>query len=192
MRLAAFAARLLLQYHLEMYPRVLAFAKAILERVPANARILEIGAGEGQLTQLLRDAGCNVTPLDPKPRAAFDVITLRFEDFEAEPQSYDCIATQLVLHHAEDLDALLNKAQKLLKADGILAIDDYGWERASDDVSDEWRNERRDLYTSEVMLEALRACFMQTYYADHAYFGDGAGDDSLAFTFIGKRKREPA
>jgi hypothetical protein len=42
------------------------------------------------------------------------------------------------------------------------------------------------------MLEALRACFMQTYYADHAYFGDGAGDDSLAFTFIGKRKREPA
>jgi hypothetical protein len=27
---------------------------------------------------------------------------------------------------------------------------------------------------------------MQVHYADHAYFEDGAGHDSLAFTFIGK------
>jgi SAM-dependent methyltransferase len=175
-----------------LYPRVQNFAQALLQHVPKRAKILEIGCGEGQLTQLLRDAGCDVTPLDPKPRAPFDVFEVHFEDFEAPPQSFDCIATQLVLHHAGNLDVFLDKAQRLLRADGVLAIDDYGWERQSDDVTREWRDERRDLHTSQTMLEALHNGFTQVYYADHAYFHDGAGSDSLAFTFIGRPIRPHA
>lgn len=169
-----------------IYPRVQSFAEAILKRVPEHAKILEIGCGEGQLTQLLRDAGCNVTPVDPKPGAPFEVFQVHFEDFEAPPQSFDCIATQLVLHHADSLESFLDKAHALLRADGMLAIDDYGWERDCAQATEDWRNERRDLHTSTVMLEALRRRFDQVYYTDHAYFQDGAGDDSLAFTFIGK------
>jgi len=172
-----------------MYVRVVNFANLILQYIPKHANVLEIGCGEGQLTQLLRDAGCEVTPLDPKPRAPFDVFEVHFEDFEGPPKSFDCIATQLVLHHAHELDAFLDKAQRLLKAGGVLAIDDYGWERPDKDVSEEWRDERRDLHTSVAMLQALRKRFTPIYYADHAYFDDGAGSDSLAFTFVGRPMR---
>lgn len=168
-----------------MYPRVQAFARAILERVPPGGRVLEIGCGEGQLTQALREGGCKVTPIDPKPRAPFRVVRVTFGEFDSPPHHFDCIATQLVLHHAPDLDAFLHKAQQLLRLSGIIAIDDYGWERAADEVTQQWRDDRRDLHTSAVMLEALERHFMPTYYADHAYFDDGAGTDKLAFTFIG-------
>ncbi len=169
-----------------IYPRVDAFARAIMKRVSKGGDILEIGCGEGQLTTILRDAGYNVTPLDPKERAPFEVFAVRFEDYDAPAHSFDCIATQLVLHHVDDLEAFLEKARTLLKPSGLLAIDDYGWERASDEVSEEWRNDRSDLHTSEVMLAALRKRFAEMHYSDHAYFDDGVGTDTLAFTFIGR------
>lgn len=168
-----------------MYPRVTAFARAILERVPTGAHVLEIGCGEGQLTQALREGGCKVTPIDPKPRAPFNVVQVTFGEFDSPARHFDCIATQLVLHHAPDLDAFLRKAELLIRPTGIIAIDDYGWERAADEVSEQWREERRDLHTSRVMLDALERRFTRKYYADHAYFDDGAGSDTLAFTFIG-------
>jgi ubiquinone/menaquinone biosynthesis C-methylase UbiE len=156
-----------------------------MERIPKGADILEIGCGEGQLTTILRAAGCNVTALDPKQRAPFEVLAVRFEDFDAEPHSFDCIAMQLVLHHVDHLTAFLAKVRRLLKSTGIIAVDDYGWERASNRVTEEWRNDRRDLHTSQVMLQELRRQFIQIEYGDHAYFDDGAGHDRLAFTFIG-------
>lgn len=162
-----------------------AFADAILERVPAGARILEIGCGEGQLTQALRHAGCEVTPIDPKRRAPFEVVPVSFEDYDAPPQHFDCIATQLVLHHVADLETFLDKARRLLRLGGIIAIDDYGWERPNNEVTQEWRDDRSDLHTSVAMLNALEKRFTRAYYTDHAYFDDGAGIDKLAFTFIG-------
>lgn len=167
------------------------FALAILPHVPKQARILEIGCGEGNLTQALRDGGCEVIGLDSQPRAPFEIIHARFEDYDAPAQSFDCIATQLVLHHACDLDAFLDKAQRLLNADGVIAVDDYGWERSSEQVTEQWREERRDLHTSERMLAALRRRFRQLGYIDHAYFADGLGSDSLAFTFIGAQRFLP-
>ena len=173
-----------------MYRRTRDFARAILQRIPERATVLEIGCGEGRLTQLLREAGCAVTALDPNPRAPFEVVGLPFETFEAPVQSFDCIAAQLVLHHATDLDGFLDKAQTLLRPDGALAIDEYGWERAGNEVSEEWRNDRRDLHTSQRMLESLHRRFTQAYYTDHAYFEEGAGSDRLAFTFIGRPRED--
>ncbi len=171
-----------------MYVRVRDFARTLLEYLPKRASVLDVGCGEGQLTQLLREAGCRVTPLDPKQRAPFEVTQQTFEEFDAPAHSFDCIATQLVLHHAEDLDTFLDKAQRLLRADGLFAVDDYGWERAGGEVSDDWRAQRSDLHTSEHMLAALAQRFIQIHYADHAYFDDGAAQDRLAFTFIGRSR----
>ena len=173
-----------------MHRRTQDFARAILQRIPERATVLEIGCGEGQLTQLLREAGCAVTALDPNPRAPFKVVGLPFETFEAPACSFDCIAAQLVLHHAPDLDGFLDKAQTLLRPDGAIAVDEYGWERAGSEVSEEWRNDRRDLHTSQRMLESLHKRFTQAYYIDHAYFEEGAGSDRLAFTFIGRPRED--
>jgi 2-polyprenyl-3-methyl-5-hydroxy-6-metoxy-1,4-benzoquinol methylase len=166
-------------------PRIERFAALVLGYLPKHARILEIGAGEGLLSARLAAAGHDVVALDTQLRSRFPIVETSFEEYEAPPHSFDCVAAQLVLHHATDLHAMLDKIEMLLNGGGIIAIDDYGWERSDDEA---FRAERSDLHTSNTMLRALRERFAEIFYADHAYFQDGAGDDSLAFTFIGARK----
>jgi GrpB-like predicted nucleotidyltransferase (UPF0157 family) len=166
-------------------PRFENFADVITTYVAPRGRILEIGAGEGLLAQALSDRGYEVAALDPQLRSRFPVTLTTFEAFESMPASFDCIAMQLVLHHSSDLEATLNKVCRLLKTEGIVAIDDYGWERSDDP---QFRAERSDLLTSEVMLGALRARFEHVYSADHAYQAGGAGSDRIAFTFVGRKR----
>jgi GrpB-like predicted nucleotidyltransferase (UPF0157 family) len=165
-------------------PRIGAFAEAISQHVTARARVLEIGAGEGELAEKLSAAGYDVVALDQTLRSRFPIVETSFERYNAPPESFDCIVAQLVLHHVDDLGATLKKAKALLRAGGVLAVDDYGWERSGDAA---FRADRSDLLTSEVMLDALRSHFHQIAYFDHAYFEEGAGTDRLGFTFIGRR-----
>jgi len=72
---------------------------------------------------------------------------------------------------------------RVVKPGGIVAIDDYGWERHDDEA---FRADRAGLHTSEAMLAALDRVLVRIHYRDHAYFEDGAGDDTVAFTYIGK------
>jgi GrpB-like predicted nucleotidyltransferase (UPF0157 family) len=163
-------------------PRVDAFATLLLARLPSHARVLEIGAGEGLLAANLAAEGHDVVALDRDLRSTFPVTEVAFEDYDAPAKSFDCIVAQLVLHHAHDLQEMLEKISQLLKPHGIIAIDDYGWERSDDPA---FRKDRADLHTSQTMLHALRERFTELFYADHAYFNDGAADDFLAFTWIG-------
>ena len=167
-------------------PRVDRFAVLILERLPAQSRVLEIGAGEGLLAERLAAAGHDVVALDTALRSTFPVVLTRFEEYDAPAGSFDCVAAQLVLHHAGDLEATLEKVRRLVRPDGIVAIDDYGWERSDDPA---FRADRNDLHRSDDMLRALRARFEQIAYFDHAYHGDGAGSDAIAFTFLGAPHR---
>jgi GrpB-like predicted nucleotidyltransferase (UPF0157 family) len=165
-------------------PRIDDFARIIMQHVCAPARILEIGAGQGELAHKLTAAGYEIVALDRHLRSTFPVVESSFEEYEERPRSFDCIAAQLVLHHLDNLEAALMKAATLLRPGGVLAIDDYGWER-SDDAA--FRAERSDLHTAEAMLRALRSHFSEVAYFDHAYFDEGAGTDRLGFTFIGRR-----
>jgi 2-polyprenyl-3-methyl-5-hydroxy-6-metoxy-1,4-benzoquinol methylase len=163
--------------------RTTVFAKVIRKHVPANSKILEIGAGEGALATSLTEAGHRVVALDPNPRGGFPVIATTFEEFEADRDRFDCVVAQYVLHHASDLDGFIAKMARLTRPDGIIAIDDYGWER-SDDA--QFRADRADLHTSEKMLELLDRTFSRISYEDHAYAPDVSDDDRLAFFFVGK------
>lgn len=164
-------------------PRIEAFAEIIARYIPEQAAILEIGAGEGELAQRLCRAGHTVTAIDPQLRSLYPIVESSFEAYQAEGRSFDCIVAQLVLHHAADLDGMLDKMAALLAPAGIVAIDDFGWERSEDAG---FRQERSDLHTAQAMLPALRERFGEVYYADHAYFEEGAGTDLLGFTFIGR------
>jgi GrpB-like predicted nucleotidyltransferase (UPF0157 family) len=166
-------------------PRIANFGALLLSRLPERANVLEIGAGEGELAQMLADAGHNVTALDRGLRSRFPIVEATFEEYDAGDTRFDCIAAQYVLHHADDLEGMLSKIHALLKPGGFIAIDDYGWER-SDDVA--FRNDRSDLHTSETMLAQLRSHFRETYYAEHAYADDGAGTDLMAFTYLGTKR----
>lgn len=165
--------------------RIERFAAILLERLPPNARVLEVGAGEGLLARRLAGAGHNVVALDTNLRSTFPIVEASFEAFEAPAASFDCIAAQLVLHHAIDLDAMLAKFEHLLACGGFTGIDDYGWERSKDAA---YRDERRDLHASQTMLAALRGRFDELFYTEHEYVRGAPGDGPLGFTFIGKRK----
>ncbi|HEY5426778.1 MAG TPA: GrpB family protein [Candidatus Tumulicola sp.] len=166
-------------------PRIDTFARLLLETLPADANVLEIGAGEGRLATRLAVAGHHVVALDRELRSSFPIAEIAFEEYVAPPATFECVAAALVLHHVNCLEATLEKVAILLKPGGIVAIDDYGWERSGDPT---FRTDRASLHTSASMLEALRRIFEEIYYRDHAYFDDGAGDDALAFTFIGRRR----
>ena len=127
----------------------------------------------------------SVVALDRELRSMFPIAEIAFEEYVAPPATFECVAAALVLHHVNCLEATLEKAAMLLEPGGIVAIDDYGWERSGDPT---FRTDRASLHTSASMLEALRRIFEEIYYRDHAYFDDGAGDDALAFTFIGRRR----
>lgn len=164
-------------------PRIVDFASAILRHVPDHAAVLEIGAGEGALAAVLTKAGLRITAIDPNPREGFSsVIPTALEDYEPG-RRFDCIATQLVLHHAGDIDAFIAKMVGLTTPNGIVAVDDYGWERSDDP---EFRADLADLHTSAVMLGALDRVLDRVFYRDHAYFEEGAASDLLAFTYIGR------
>ena len=163
-------------------PRVESFAELILKRLPQRASVLEIGAGEGRLARILARAGHDVTALDRHLRSSFPIVETSFEDYDAGTKRFDCVAAQLVLHHADGLDAFLEKIHLLLKPGGFVAVDDYGWERSDDPA---FRKEREDLLTSETTLAALRKYFREDSYFDHAYLEEGAGTDLLGYTFFG-------
>jgi SAM-dependent methyltransferase len=155
----------------------------VLRHVPNRARILEIGAGEGLLAARLAAAGHDVVALDTQLRSMFAIVECSFEDYDAPPHSFDCVVAQLVLHHAPDLNTTLDKTAGLLAAGGLIAIDDYGWERSSNEA---FREQRSDLLTSDLMLPALRRRFTQVFYEDHANVSDGTDNDRLGFTFVGR------
>ena len=163
-------------------PRTARFAEILERYVRPPARILEIGAGEGLLAARLAQDGYDVVALDLALRSFFPVVESSFEQYDAPAGSFNCIASQLVLHHVRDIGAVLRKIALLLAPGGIVAIDDFGWERSEDPA---FRADRSDLHPSGTMLAALRANFAERYYDDHPYFAEGAGSDSLGFTFVG-------
>lgn len=161
------------------------FAGVISAHLAAGSTILEIGAGEGGLATLLASAGHRVVAIDPKPRGAFPTIATTFEEYDAGSDRFDCVAAQFVLHHAADLDRFLGKMALLTRPDGIVAIDDYGWERSGDAA---FRAERADLHTSHTMLERLERSFDRIFYEDHGYSWEGYSDSRLAFIFVGRSR----
>lgn len=164
-------------------PRTGRFAGVIERFTEPPARVLEIGAGEGLLAARLAQDGYKVVAIDRTLRSLHPIVESSFEEYDAPDASFDCIASQLVLHHVHDLEAALRKIAMLLAPGGILAIDDYGWERSGDAA---FRSERSDLHRGDTMLAALRSHFREVFYDDHAYFDEGAGSDELGFTFVGR------
>lgn len=169
--------------------RIATFAAAMSPRLKRGSRILEIGSGDGELAAALRARGHHVVALEPKAPPESEALRERFEDFHAPKHYFDAVAMQLVLHHADRLDAFLDKVRFTLQEDGLLAVDDYGWERADSEAEAQWRKERSALHTSKAMLAALRTRFRQQQYFSHAYFEDGTGNDRIAFTFLGTPAR---
>lgn len=95
--------------------------------------VLDVGCGEGLLVQRLAAVSRSVVGIDADPssvgrtadrlRSAENVSVrlVRFEDFEAEPRSFDLVTFVASLHHLALRETLL-KAREMLRPAGELAV----------------------------------------------------------------------
>ena len=92
-----------------------------VEQPYRNARVLELGAGDGVQTAALRELFLKVTPTDPAPfgdvdgMIVADAASLPFED-----DSFDLIFSSNVLEHVENLDEAFAEMKRVLTPGGIM------------------------------------------------------------------------
>ena len=99
-----------------------------LDRLPAGARVLELGCGGGGDTAAMLAKGVNVVPTDGSPEMAqqasevlgVPVGVLLFEDL-IEEQAYDGVWASACLLHVPvaDLSTVLSSVRRALRAGGL-------------------------------------------------------------------------
>jgi SAM-dependent methyltransferase len=121
---------------------VAAFVRAHLP--PPPARVLEVGAGAGDLARLLRDGGYDVTAIDPASEHD-DVVAVALSDVDAAPASFDAAVAVLSLHHVEPLEPSCARLAELVRPGAALVVDELDAGRLDDGAEAWWLEQRRVL-----------------------------------------------
>jgi SAM-dependent methyltransferase len=103
---------------------LLAFVRATLPHPPA--RVLEVGAGDGELAAALAGGGYEVVAIDP---ASETETVRRVALHELDEAPFDAALAVLSLHHVEPLAESLERLGALVRPGGALAIDEFDVER---------------------------------------------------------------
>lgn len=124
-----------------------AIAKAFLEMVPVNPEMkaMEYGAGTGILSFLLSGKFSEITLMDNSTQMVqvmtekvqksglkhFYPLLFDLEHSDYKGSNFDCILSQMVLHHVGDVSNILQKFYSMLNSEGYLAIADLYTEDGS-------------------------------------------------------------
>ena len=138
-------------------PDVLAFVRAALP--PAPARVLEIGAGDGELAAALRAGGHDVTAIDPAAEQGSGVEPVALLDVRG---SFDAALAVVSLHHVEPLAESCARLAELLPPGGRLVIDELDVARLDERATAWWLAQRSaegaaDDHDAESLVRAMRA-----------------------------------
>jgi tRNA (cmo5U34)-methyltransferase len=122
------------------WERSAAISNEIRNLIPVNneMKALEYGAGTGIASFLLKDYLKEITLMDSSAEmvritegkiASTGVKNLKVLKLDLENESYtngkfDLIFTQMVLHHVNDIDSIIEKFRSLLNPGGYLAVAD--------------------------------------------------------------------
>lgn len=116
-----------------------AVAKALLQMIPVKTtmKALEYGSGTALLSFALKDKFEEITLMDNSREmtavtkekiADFQVTNMKPLFFDLEKEDYDdkfdIIYSQMVMHHVNNIDAIIKKFNLLLNQNGYLAIAD--------------------------------------------------------------------
>jgi SAM-dependent methyltransferase len=102
---------------------VLAFVRSALP--PPPARILEVGAGDGELAAALVAAGHDVVAIDPAPSGDSLVRPIALLDLHEPAASFDAAVAVVSLHHVEPLEPSCAHLGALVRPGGTLVVDEF-------------------------------------------------------------------
>ncbi len=99
-----------------------------------KSRVLDVGAGDGAIAAAMLKGGLQVTAIDPNQAAvekstALGVNCFKTELEKFEHDEFDALLCSRSLHHMQPLDKAMAAAYRLLKPNGLLLVDDFGYER---------------------------------------------------------------
>jgi SAM-dependent methyltransferase len=130
---------------------VLAFVRAALPAPPA--RLLEVGAGDGELAAALRDAGYDVLAIDPAgERPGVQAVALH--EVGEPARSFDAAVAILSLHHVEPLEQSCRRLGELVRPGGVLVVDEFDVERFDGRAARWWLTQREALGADEGIVAA--------------------------------------
>ena len=116
-------------------PDVLAFALESLP--PAPARVLEVGAGEGELAGALAAAGYDVVAIDPASTVDH-VRPIPLHELGEPDVSFDAAVAVVSLHHVEPLAESCRRLAALVRPGGALVLDEIDVERFDERAAGWW------------------------------------------------------
>lgn len=125
---------------------LLAFVRANLPAPPA--RLLEIGAGDGELARALADSGYEVLAIDPDPRGG-DVRPVALRELDELPGSFGAALAVTSLHHVEPLEGSLEHLAELLAPGAALVVDEFDVAAFDERAAGWWLRQRRALGAAE-------------------------------------------
>jgi SAM-dependent methyltransferase len=103
-------------------PAVTAFVRSALP--PPPARVLEVGAGLGELAAALTEAGYEVVAIDPAAESS-GVRPVALLDLDEPDLSFDAAVAVVSLHHVEPLTESCRRLAELVRSGGVLAVDEF-------------------------------------------------------------------
>jgi SAM-dependent methyltransferase len=122
-----------------LHSAVTTFVRAALPAPPA--RVLEVGAGSGELAAVLTDAGYDVVAIDPAGQSPA-VRAVSLHEVDEPAASFDAAVAVVSLHHVEPLAESLRRLSELVRPGGLLVIDEFDVERF-DERAASWQIEHR-------------------------------------------------
>jgi SAM-dependent methyltransferase len=147
------------------------FDRFLIDALPRQARVLDVGCGDGALVERLAAAGFDAVGVDPNARAAPRLIRERVENATGIGR-FDAVCSVMALHHA-DLEAVMASIAGLLRPGGLVLVSEFDWdaydERAAAWVAEHdpardasvasWQDEHDGLHPGERVRSALDGTF---------------------------------
>jgi SAM-dependent methyltransferase len=118
-----------------LHEDVLAFVGGALP--PPPARVLEVGAGSGELAAALGQRGYDVVAIDPASESPA-VRRVALHELSEPPASFDAAVAVVSLHHVEPLIESCAHLAALMRPAGALVIDELDVERFDERAARWW------------------------------------------------------